>query len=73
MTAPYQVVEKREGLWYIDGPGYGEPSDKYCETDFALADRLVGAMNYAYYRGRDAQRAVVASAVNKLFELGLNT
>lgn len=72
MTAPYKLVEKREGLWYIEGPGRGEEIDAYCETDLRLARLLVGEMNYAYYRGRDAQRKVVKGALNKLLELGLD-
>ena len=72
MTEPYKIVQKRPGLWYIEGPGRGEPNDRFCETDYALIQDMMSMMNYAYYHGRADQRAVVTNALNKLFELGLD-
>lgn len=66
----YIAKEKSPGLWYIDGPGCGEPADKFCESEES-ATVSAARMTYAYASGYSSHQALVARQLNTLFDLNM--
>ncbi len=68
MADVFSAKEKSSGLWYIEGPGWGEPLDKYCETEEMVAIS-VKRMNAAYWMGYNVHQHEVASKLNTFLAL----
>ena len=67
----YIAKEKSFGLWYVEGPGWGEPADKFCESEES-AKISAARMNMAYERGYSDHQSLVTRKMNTLFDLGID-